>query len=55
MQFSPEQVAHSGSTTQLLVDENLSSMSAVDGHANRDDFTATAKISEWALLPGGML
>lgn len=55
MQFSPEQVAHSGSTTQLLVDENLSSMSAVDGHANRDDFTATAKISEWALPPGGML
>ena len=50
LQLSPEQIAPFGSTSQLLVDEGISSAATIDSGANRDDFTATAKISEWTLF-----
>ena len=53
VQLSPEQVATFGSTSQLLVDESISSAATIDSSANRDDFTATAKISECSLFLEG--
>ena len=50
MQLSPEQIAPFGSTSQLLVDDSVSSAAAIDSFVNRDDFTATAKISKWTLF-----
>ena len=54
VQLSPEQLAPFGSTSQLLVDESISStVATIDSSANRDDFTATAKISE-CTIPSGL-
>lgn len=48
MQLSPEQVGSGGSASQLMADESIFSMT--DSCAIRDDFTATAKISESVVL-----
>jgi hypothetical protein len=51
LQLSPDQLASFGSTSQLLVDESISTAATIDSSATtRDDFTATAKISEWTLF-----
>ena len=49
IQLSPEQVAPFGSTSQLHIDDSTASLITTDNCINRDDFTATAKISKCVL------